>query len=160
MLDVALNYGAIAFNLLPIVVIYYQLPPNYVYLRYVWIPLTILLFLFQIGLCLLVDCFGVSIVWSALCGFAIRSYTSFKKSNHALQLGKQVMRAIRQSLTSAVLLSSVLWTYYAFLADPMTTLAHFCAVLLGICCGMVVELFLREGHHNIPYLTLTDQVLS
>lgn len=75
---------------------------------------------FQIGLCLVLGCSGVSIIWCALWGAADRS----------------PLAAVN---TIAVL-------YYALTSEALNTIAHLCAVALGLLCWYA---FLKPGRAKV-----------
>jgi hypothetical protein len=138
--DVVLNYTAVAITLTPILLILFELPGSFRLWRLIWIPLLIFLFVFQIALCIIVGCFGVSIVWSALCGFSVYLYYLILNSADVV-IGKTRLLLIRFSLSSSVLLSTGLWIYYAATSDVITTVAHLCAIMLGVALAFFFDLF-------------------
>ena len=154
-IDIVLNYTAIAATIVPTILIYCYLPLEYEHLRLFWIPYVILLFIFQVSLCLIVGCFGVSIVWSALCSFAIYSYVLFISSrSYSIPLGNLVL--IQSSLSTSTLFSILLWIYYAVVADFITSLAHLCAVLLGLVSGLALKLHSQRRHRILQYETVLN----
>ena len=157
-LDTLLNYTAIVVNLVPLIFLFNLLPQSYGTLRYFWILYTILLFIFQIGLCLVVGCFGVSIVWSALCSFVVYSYTVIFQPR-CTGIDSNDSSNIKVSVFLSVLFSIILWTYYAFVEDFITSLAHFCAVMLGLVSGQAVHVFIRRNYQASQYVTV-ESVLS
>lgn len=139
-IDFILNYTAIVVTLTPIFLMQYQLPVSSRLRRFVWIPLLIFLFVFQISLCVAVGCIGVSIVWSALCGYSVFIYnTSFNPADDIN--GNTWLLLVRLCLSGAVVFSSALWIYYMVTNDTITSVAHFSAVLLGVACAFFLDLF-------------------
>lgn len=138
--DVILNYTAIVVTLTPILLELYELPDRSRLWQFIWVPLLIFLFTFQIILCVIVGCFGVSIVWSALCGFSVYIYY---RIFHLMDVANRRtrLRLIRLSLSSSVLLSTALWIYYAATSDVITTVAHLCALFLGVSLAFFFDLF-------------------
>jgi hypothetical protein len=137
--DVILNYTAIVVTLTPILFILFELSGSLRLWRFIWIPLLIFLFAFQIALCIIVGCFGVSIVWSALCGFSVYIYYRILNSADVCN-GRTNLLLIRLSLSSSVLFSTALWIYYAATSDVITTVAHLCAIILGIALAFFFDL--------------------
>uniref|UniRef100_A0A7S4SI48 Uncharacterized protein n=1 Tax=Ditylum brightwellii TaxID=49249 RepID=A0A7S4SI48_9STRA len=116
--------------------------------------------LFQIVLCLIVGCVGVSIIWCAICGWILReekflsseqitTTTTRPAPNNDTSCGAVTSSppivATEQSklnLLSIVLsmdLSAII--YYSIVEEPITTLAHILAIIMGICISYVGERF-------------------
>lgn len=70
---------------------------------------------FQIILCLRLGCQGISIVWCAMAGWALRN-------EYCYEISYQLW---------AWLINGVCVSYYAVVLPPITTVAHFCALGLG-----------------------------
>lgn len=145
--DVILNYTAIVVTLTPILLILYELPERFRLWRFIWIPLLIFLFVFQVVLCLIVGCYGVSIVWSALCGFSV--YIIYWNFNSADVINRKTrLLLIRLSLSSSALFSTALWMYYAVTSEIITTVAHLCAILLGVTLAFFFDLFCQSPEYK------------
>jgi hypothetical protein len=54
--------------------------------------------------------------------------------------GRTNLLLIRLSLSSSVLFSTALWIYYAATSDVITTVAHLCAIILGIALAFFFDL--------------------
>lgn len=79
------------------------------------------LFAFQIGICFAQDCFGVSIVWNALVGLLLVNWTSLCK------------------VTWASIVCSISADFaYAITFDAITSIAHACAIILGLILGLPI----------------------
>jgi len=77
---------------------------------------------FQIVLCILVDCTGVSIIWCAIGGWILMEWQK-KTANSFISWNQKY----------ALCIDAVAIIYYAMVEPPITTLAHFLAVvILGI----------------------------
>ena len=87
-----------------------------------WLLLSLLLVAYQIGLCLVVGCAGISIVWNALAGFVLGGAT---------RLGCAKARHFELLLAPIAAVDA----YYAMTAPPITTVAHLCAIALGLLCN-------------------------
>lgn len=90
-----------------------------------WLWVTSLLFLFQIFLCsVLVRCVGISVVWSAQCSFSVVTLHFYQIYNDN--------RILSAAVFTSTCLSVTLWIYYIVVSDLITTVAHFCSILLGL----------------------------
>lgn len=98
--------------------------------------MTVFLFVFQIMLCLYAfDCTGISIVWSALCGFNMMLYAML--STTIQRDGSAILKyGIRAFMVLFCCYCLALWIYYGVVEELLTTLAHFCALLLGFVIGV------------------------
>ncbi|GBG29326.1 Hypothetical Protein FCC1311_055482 [Hondaea fermentalgiana] len=85
---------------------------------------------FQIGLCLAVDCVGISIVWSAHAGILIAL---------ARSLEIDATPFLRQKLRNFAGACIAAWTYYALVEPPITTVAHAAAVAMGLGIGDLIR---------------------
>lgn len=141
--DVVLNYFAFGVTLGHVVIVLSPLKPKLLG-KWFWIPLTGCLFTFQIALCLFEGCVGISIVWCSYCGFGTVLHTYFQTSkrpsatsNHKLKPKDSVEnRWWKLSLS----VSTALCVYYAVVEEPITTVAHGCAALLGGAIGYLFTL--------------------
>ena len=153
--DVAINYVALIFSFFPSILQLYYLPLDYgTHIRYLWLPLVSFLFAFQIELCLNVGCSGISIVWSALCGFNIFLYLRIKH-RYTDNLGHNQYLHIAMVLSTVY--STIAWVYYAIVSDALTTIAHICAILLGVIFAILFEIYLNRFYPSkrefIPLLS-------
>ena len=83
---------------------------------------------FQIGLCLLIGCMGISLVWCALCGWYFHQQLSVTNDVQTVQITSGSLIMVIANLAALL--------YYAASTTAITTLAHELAILLGICCSM------------------------
>ena len=112
---------------------------------------------FQIVLCLIVECVGISIIWCAILGWILaevtcgiggaassdtepvrQAETSNTASPTCIGFGNLSSRCSCIAVASAILcvdLAAIL--YYAFTAPAITTVAHICAVLMGVILEVV-----------------------
>mmetsp|Transcript_21039 Transcript_21039/g.27278 ORF Transcript_21039/g.27278 Transcript_21039/m.27278 type:complete len:183 (+) Transcript_21039:37-585(+) len=81
--------------------------------------LFIFYFTFQIVLCCLLGCSGISIVWCAILGTLL-----FNREDRQ-----------RPAVLMLILLDTVIIVYYAISAPFITTIAHICALLMGFLCS-------------------------
>ena len=89
------------------------------------------LFVFQVGLCLVVGCVGISIIWSANMGIIciiLHYFHNRRERNGSLRFCFNDLLK-----TSCVVLAMCFaaWVYYAFVEEPLTTIAHISAYILG-----------------------------
>lgn len=87
------------------------------------------LFVFQVGLCLAVGCVGISIIWSANVGIIL----IIAKYERLLQERIFTPKGCVQYCSLLPFTST--WMYYALTEPFLTTLAHICALLLGLLIG-------------------------
>lgn len=85
----------------------------------------------QIGLCLWLDCTGISVIWSAICGFNVVCFSHFINIDAYTATHNLWMR---YTVGVSVACSIIAWIYYAVVDAMLTSIAHVCAALLG--CGM------------------------
>jgi len=124
--DTTINYTLICLTLAACIHALNSEPPSFL-LRRKATALTVLeicLWIFQLALCLVVGCSGVSIVWNAHIGYL-------------LGLLRQAGRETRV-LVLTVLLGLLVDGYYLLTADELTTTAHVCAACLGYAGALVV----------------------
>mmetsp|Transcript_19814 Transcript_19814/g.33332 ORF Transcript_19814/g.33332 Transcript_19814/m.33332 type:complete len:208 (+) Transcript_19814:111-734(+) len=105
------------------------------------------LFIFQIGICLLADCVGISIVWSSNVGVILiflkyfwtnRQDSDSYRAAHETHSFSFDNNLCCTSSTGVVLVACVaVWGYYAVVEEALTTVAHICALLLGAMIGHV-----------------------
>ena len=143
--DVYLNYVAILLSTIPLMLTFALLNRckySSVIRHTLWIIILLFLFLFQIGLCVAVNCAGVSVVWSALVGFTPFLFVNIKYFD-ATAYESVYVTFINATLHVSIVYSIALWIYYAVVATFITTVAHFCALVLGIFLAyMLVYIFL------------------
>lgn len=83
---------------------------------------------FQITLCLILGCNGISIIWCAMMGWSTSSVhqTVRERKNSEARLGINHLGKITISFDFLAIL------YYAITTEAITTIAHVCAVILGV----------------------------
>ena len=127
---IAINYSLIL--LLQAAVLLHGIPTKIVAFS------TFYLWAFQVILCLIVGCVGVSVVWSAQLGILMhrRHHLAAKSSPHQ-ELPPWSWKLFSLSLV----VGSTTWVYYAVIWEPITTLAHVCALVMGILLGAFAQLW-------------------
>jgi hypothetical protein len=88
---------------------------------------------YQIVLCLIVQCSGVSVVWCAMVGWVFHQERGAltKDVRRHPNDDTEERKVVRMLLfTLAIDLASII--YYAVISDPITTVAHICAIIMGI----------------------------
>mmetsp|Transcript_25505 Transcript_25505/g.48312 ORF Transcript_25505/g.48312 Transcript_25505/m.48312 type:complete len:188 (+) Transcript_25505:60-623(+) len=86
----------------------------------------------QWGLCLVLGCAGISIVWCAVGGWIINERKHHQQAGNVAQPTETEDRSaldICEDVTLVAVLAVLI--YYAIAEPPITTLAHFCALILG-----------------------------
>jgi hypothetical protein len=108
---------------------------------------------FQIVLCLIVECVGISIIWCAMlgwilvevtCGIAsndtepVRQAETLNTSPTCVGFGNLSSRCSCIAVASTILCADLAGiVYYALTAPAITTVAHICAVLMGMILEVV-----------------------
>ena len=96
--------------------------------------------LFQVGLCLQLGCSGISIIWCALAGWALRQEILLYpqellqdwRDAHIVEAPPRGGRwGWILDINDKVWPNLAALGYYALVAPPITTVAHACALLLG-----------------------------
>ena len=93
-------------------------------------------FAFQLGLCFVIGCSGVSIVWCACVGGA------------ALDQHRGV-RLVVFRVVSVAVVAALLW--YALVAEAITDIAHVCALTMGFLVVQADELHTRRLERDADY---------
>lgn len=122
--DIIINYTMLAINLL----ITAFVNRHQGVLWWVNVLLTAFLFAFQIVLCLVIGCMGISVVWSAQFGY-YGVLAAFGKRPITEQ--KELLCAVLFGVVATLLT----WLYYLVTAEAITTVAHLCAALMGALIG-------------------------
>ena len=118
---------------------------------------------FQIGLCLVVGCSGVSIIWCAVCGWILNQRRDYEKNcgsnninradnpsrnsiNNIEEFGESLDLLRFKHIEIGVILMDVLTiVYYALTLPTITTVAHICAIILGIILSMISLTVFNRG---------------
>ena len=88
---------------------------------------SVFLVTYQIGVCLVVQCVGISIVWSAYSGMI---YTILH--DHARRSEDPIDENILFQVRLQFLGVLSVWMYYLFVEEIITTIAHILAFILGM----------------------------
>ena len=119
-----------------------------------WKVATLVAFLgvvaFQIGLCWIVHCTGISIIWCAVTGWLVNEQQQHQQQQGGAQ--QEQTRSWWEDLTLTVVLSVLI--YYAVVAPVITTVAHGCALILGaLLSRLVPRIFGSRNDNNINEAT-------
>ncbi len=125
--DIVINYSLIL--LLQITVVFHGMRIKIV------AGSTIYLWVFQVILCLIVGCVGVSVVWSAQLGILIHYRLHRLAANPLIPADLLARGLYRLSLV----MGFTAWVYYAVVEEPIATLAHFCALVMGLLLGILAQ---------------------
>jgi len=91
--------------------------------------------IFQIGLCLMVHCVGISIIWCAMGGWIISERKRLKATEASnLSSWRNANLIIERFI---VVLDVGVILYYAFTSKFITTVAHVCAMVLGATLSLM-----------------------
>ena len=91
---------------------------------------------------MIVQCQGVSIVWSALWGYNPLTYY---KLLDIYDYSNSIKSFISITLAVSCLYSVILWVYYAIVEEALTTIAHLCALILGIIIAYILNPLWKEA---------------
>jgi hypothetical protein len=122
---------------------------------------------YQINLCLLVGCSGISIIWSACAGWILS-----EGRRRACMLGDSGSSATEASSSpwnrhitllvwERVMLAAdvLVIIYYAYASEAITTVAHLCAILMGFLLSLASirifdpDYFGRGSQNQLSYQT-------
>ena len=116
---------------------------------------------FQISLCFIVGCMGISIIWCAMAVWMASKRQQFKQRDEAnLAIGTYQWTDVELFI---VVIDTGAIFYYGFMAQPITTFAHLCALILGAILSMIsitmfdlaedsgvtTALIVNERHENL-----------
>lgn len=103
-------------------------------------------------------------IWSALDGFNLYLYVNWQRGKRLFK--PQADNILTYTLAIAWIYSIILWIYYTVTADALTTIAHLCALVLGIVVGKLLnvtafrELVLISREENQNLLAEKSQLQS
>jgi hypothetical protein len=133
--DILINYMTLSVNVLVSIPLCFVFPSSAPLARFFWVPLLICLFIFQIVLCLFEGCTGISIVWCCVCSFNTYLWFQIYKSDIISSQGYK--SSLYASISLAGLLSAGVIIYYGVVSELLTTIAHLCAIVLGVAIGFI-----------------------
>ena len=109
----------------------------------------------QLTLGLTLGCSGVSIIWCAMAGWIMSERRRvLDGQDEAEELSPSVQRVMEGGLM-VILLDTAAIIYYAVVAEPITTVAHFCALIMGAILSKISIKLYDEQDDPTP----TDQAL-
>lgn len=85
--------------------------------------------LFQLTICWVIACSGISVIWCAICGWMLheqRQLTSVESQQGFRKFAASTLHVLIIPLNIGIIV------YYAIVAPMITTVAHFCAMVLGV----------------------------
>ena len=94
---------------------------------------------FQLGLCYVIGCAGVSIIWCACAGGGALDHHSGR-------------RLVAFRVVAVAVVAALLW--YALTAEAITDIAHVCALTLGFLVVQADELYTRRLERDADYVAL------
>jgi hypothetical protein len=112
---------------------------------------------FQVVLCLILGCSGISIIWCAMAGW-IMSQRRFetKEANDGVPASTSSTRdnLLSRMARLVILMDFFAMTYYWIIAEAITTVAHICALALGSALWVLASRFiLVQGTDRQPLMT-------
>jgi hypothetical protein len=123
--DIYINYFLILVTFTTLLTIPSSM--NSPYYKYYLIISTLFLIMYQITLCLIVGCVGVSIVWSAYSGM---SYCLLLHNDKYKIVNFQFQHKFLIYIQFMIVILT--WLYYYFMEEIITSIAHILAFLLGM----------------------------
>lgn len=114
--------------------------------------------LFQWVLCLIVGCSGISIIWCAICGWMMNERRQLHEASNEddgtttpptnLSTNAMWQRLEEDYGKGIILLNLLVVVYYAIVMEPITTVAHVCALILGAALN-IAALNLTNGSRSM-----------
>ena len=95
----------------------------------------------QVGLCLSVNCVGISIIWSSVFAFHMTIYHDFISTTTSVTL-------IRVATFLSTIATVVTWLYYAVTEEMISTVAHLCAAVLGFVLAHIFKWVVFDRWHG------------
>lgn len=114
---------------------------------------------FQVGLCCILGCAGISIIWCAVAGWLVNERKCHQLPGDA---GQPTVGRTSLDLGEDVVLTAVLSVviYYAVTTEFITTVAHFCALILGTLLSRMNRHAILVYSDSQVYETLVDPAES
>eukprot|EP00435_Cladocopium_sp_Y103_P065664 s131_g27.t1 len=147
-LDIAINYALLVFD---VTFCAWWLNIAHQNARKPCISL-IAVMIYQVVLCLFLGCSGVSIVWCAVLGWYIQK----SRCQSQAAVSPQNKALVSKAEIALEALNASALTYYAITSAMITSVAHGCAVLLGMglsklesCCGCCSDQA-NHQYHGFP----------
>lgn len=81
-------------------------------------------------------CSGISIIWSSVDGILLILFWSWSLKGKLFPPSQASF--LKSTVALAWIYSLILWIYYAIVEEFLTTIAHICAVILGILIGYIL----------------------
>lgn len=101
---------------------------------------------FQIGICLLVYCSGISIVWCAMGGWIVSERKRLRLYDTQTAGGDLFRRFSVPAEMSVVFVDIAVIIYYAFVSPILTTVAHVMSLVLGATLSLISIKRYDEDH--------------
>jgi hypothetical protein len=168
--DITINYILLVFNL------WYQLRLLDQYLTLVQaseskrkkfyryaLESLISIVVFQIGLCLLVNCIGISIIWCAMAGFGMserrRVLALFQPSASSSSSSDNPPipvpdPTLAPPFTTITIMNVAAIIYYIVVQDALTTVAHILALILGAVMSKVGMRIQEQQEQSSNYIII------
>jgi hypothetical protein len=137
--DIVLNYIMVVINLLYCVAAVLANQKQTDEQRIFALGALIFVILFQITLCLVLGCAGISIIWCAMGGWIMSERRRVVENN--IDASSSLLSTSSQRLINmgkvVIFLDCVVIVYYGVVEEPITTVAHFCALVLGAMLSLM-----------------------
>jgi hypothetical protein len=153
--DVAINYALLTLNAaMCYIILKYQVNPRIIKFRLAMASFVAVI-VFQIVLCLLVKCAGISIVWCACAGWIMAErrhvIDTVNLAKENITTGDSLMSTVASPIDWVMTMERVVILidvgaiiYYAIVQEPITTVAHLLAMILGSTLSFVC---IKLGEH-------------
>lgn len=129
---------------------------------------------YQINLCLLVGCSGISIIWSTCAGWILsegrrRACMPGNAGSSSTEASASPWnRHITLQVWERLMLASdvIVIVYYACVTEAITTVAHLCAILMGFLLSLASirifdpDYFGRQSRNQLSYQILSTSETS
>lgn len=121
----------------------------------------IFVFVFQITLCLGLGCVGISIIWCAMGGWIMserRRVVDINMDIPTSSLSTSNIRLINMGKVVILFDCGVIF-YYAIVFEPITTVAHVCALVLGAVLSQM-SIWFSPLESNMYEKTSSERLVS
>jgi hypothetical protein len=92
---------------------------------------------FQVALCIVEECVGISVVWCAYVGFLMKILGLNSHRHVSIHYGPEILDKLRWWTLFILAYGSSLLVYYFVAEEMITTVAHICAIILGWLIGTI-----------------------
>jgi hypothetical protein len=142
--DIAINYAVLGIDMIMSYVVFLAWPDQRKKRTPAALSLLFVIVL-QLVICWWVACSGISVVWCAVCGWMLHE----KRQPPPFELEGLRKWAASTVHVLIIPLNIAVIVYYALVANILTTVAHFCAMVLGVLLSKSSSMPLQELQQNL-----------